>query len=101
MQGLDNAAKHLDKSKKALREMPERQRAALLAGQGYDLRERLLEMRGRIDELLSGLSEDVDTPEVEDMPENFSGIPPEDLSRWADDGGQADASARRGGRSFP
>jgi hypothetical protein len=76
MQSLNNAAKNLDQGKKALSEMPARMRAALLAGQGDEIREMLLSMRGQIDEIISDILEDVDNAEVDDMPEIFSGIPP-------------------------
>jgi hypothetical protein len=76
IQSINNADKNLKKGKQALSEMSERMRAALLAGQGQDLREMLLSMRGEIDELLSVVSEEVDTKQLTYIPENFSGIPP-------------------------
>lgn len=84
MQSLNNAAKNLEKGRKALDAMPERMRAALLAGQGEELREMLLATRGRIDGFLADLSENAESVEVNNMPENFSGIPPEDFEHAED-----------------
>jgi hypothetical protein len=75
MQSLSNADKNLRKGRKALDDMPGRMRAALLAGEGENLRELLFSMRGEIDEILSGMSEDVEAKAVNDMPEISSGIP--------------------------
>jgi len=76
IQNVQNAAKNLDRGKQALAEMPDRMRAALLAGEGENLRAMLLEMRGQIDGFLSGISQATEGIEVDDIPENSSGIPP-------------------------
>jgi PAS domain-containing protein len=78
---FESARKSLGKGRRALLELGERRRAALLAGQGEELREVLLAMRGEIDELLSEISEDIEEKEVNDMPEKLSGIPPDERER--------------------
>jgi hypothetical protein len=76
MRSLSNAAQNLGKGRKALDAMPARMRAALLAGQGEELREMLLSMQGQIDGFLADLSEPDEGVEVRYMPEKISGIPP-------------------------
>ena len=76
VQGISNAAKNLEKGQKALVGMPERMRASLLAGQGDDLREMLLTMRNRIEDILSVFPENAEEREVSYMPENSSGMLP-------------------------
>jgi hypothetical protein len=78
---FDSAQKSLEKGRRALLELGDRRRAALLAGQGEELRDMLLAMRGEIDELLSKISEDVEGQEVGEVPESFSGVPPGERER--------------------
>lgn len=80
MQSLEKAAKNLDQGKHALDALTDRQRAALVAGQGEDLRRRLDELQAQIDNLRASISETVEEAEVDDMPEKISGIPPAESS---------------------
>lgn len=86
MRSIGNAAKSLEKGKRELDSMPARVRAALLAGQGEELRELLLSMQGQIGELLADLSESSEGEDVNDKPENFSGIPPDSQEAAAGEG---------------
>ena len=76
IKSLTSAQKGIEKGRRALDELGERRRAALLAGQGEELRDLLLAMRGEIESMLSEISEDAESVEVDDIPENLSGIPP-------------------------
>jgi hypothetical protein len=76
LKSFESAKKSIERGRRALAELEERRRKALLAGRGEELREVLLAMRGEIDEILSGMSEDVEPEKVKDKPENLSGIPP-------------------------
>ena len=96
VKSFERAKKSLEKGRRALAELEERWRAALLAGRGGELRELLLSMRGEIDEILSGISEDVEPIEVDDKPENLSGIPPQSMS----DGGEDLQPERSGKNAF-
>ncbi|MFL6333815.1 MAG: hypothetical protein ACJ754_10935 [Pyrinomonadaceae bacterium] len=91
-----NARKGVEKGRRALAELEERRRKALMAGRGEELRELLLAMRGEIDEILAGISEDVEEKEVSYIPENFSGIPPSSET----DGGEAVAAEPSGESGF-
>jgi hypothetical protein len=91
LQSLRNADQNLDNGKRALAQMPARMKDALLAGEGENLRELLLKIRGEVDELLSAVSETTDNKEVNDIPEIFSGTPPgkkEEASEAEDEGVQ-------------
>jgi hypothetical protein len=74
IQSIGNAAKSLSKGQKALADMPERMRAALLAGQGDELRAMLLKMRNQIEDILTVLPEDVEDTEDRHTQENSSGV---------------------------
>lgn len=76
VKSFERAKRSIEQGRRALAELEERRRQALLAGRGGELRELLLSMRGEIDEILSGISEDVEPEEVSYIPENLSGIPP-------------------------
>lgn len=96
VKSFTSARKSIEKGRRALAELEERRRAALLAGQGEELRALLVAMRGEIDEILSGISEDVEPEEVKDKPEKLSGIPPLSES----DGGEAPAARPSGADAF-
>ena len=96
VKSFESARKSIEKGRRALAELEERRRAVLLAGQGEDLRALLVAMRGEIDEILSGISEDVESKGVDDKPEKLSGIPPPSQS----DGGEAPAAGPSGANAF-
>ncbi len=73
---LHNAQKNLVRGKVALAEMPVGVRSALLAGEGEKMRAALLEMQAEISKLLTQIPEDIDSIEVDYIPEISSGIPP-------------------------
>jgi hypothetical protein len=96
VKSFTSARKNIEKGRRALAELEERRRSALLAGQGEELRDLLLAMRGEIDEILAGISEDIEEKEVSYMPENLSGIPPSPET----DGGEPNAAGPSGEGAF-
>lgn len=77
VQSVKLARKSLGKGQVALREMPSRTRAAFIEEQGAEMREELLALQKQIGELLSAISQDAESVELDDKPEKLSGIPPE------------------------
>jgi hypothetical protein len=76
LQHLKNAGKHLARGKVALAEMPVGVRAALLAGEGENMRAALLAMQAEISALLVAIPEDIDSIGVDYIPAKVAGIPP-------------------------
>jgi hypothetical protein len=74
---FENAAKNLAKGRRTLADQSERARNAFLAGkQGAELRELLLQMQQQIADVLEEFPQMADTEEVDEVPDNLSGIPP-------------------------
>jgi hypothetical protein len=76
---LERAAKKIVAAQTSLKEMPTRQRAAFVNGQGAEMRAALEQIRAQMAEfeaLLSGALTSVEREEVDDIQDKMSGIPP-------------------------
>jgi hypothetical protein len=74
-----NASRSIAKGKMRLNELPERTRAAFLAGaQGEELRALLVQMQREIANVLQDFSQTVDNTQVKDIPAIFAGTPPDE-----------------------
>lgn len=109
-QAFDNAARNVEKGRRALQDLSEDSRAALLEGrQGAELREKLLKLQANIGEILENFPQPTEGEEVDGGVGHFVRYPPPepsaaDLAAWEEIERRAGGSPHvvsRGVRLYP